>query len=221
MTEKIKALLFLIALTPQLGLSQVIEKNRTVKFNGININIPSLPNYNYFDNSKYRNQSMSDFTKNSSNPNNEIVELEILIPNNSDPLIQIYSFKEFKDLQVPLESYSEYKEFIKKNIVPSKYDSLSKMFFKDSLVIQKLGNITTSYSISETILENENRLVIGMLIKGQVNKDTHTLTIISNYLYVKKTIIIIRFTLTKQPTNLKTLLDFQETYIANFLLKNQ
>lgn len=221
MTEKIKALLFLIALTPQLGLSQVIEKTRTVKFNGANINIPSLPNYNYFDNSKYRNQSMSDFTKNSSNPNNEIVELEILIPNNSDPLIQIYSFKEFKDLQVPLESYNKYKAFIKNNIVPSKYDSISKEFFKDSLVIQKLGNVKTNYSISETILESENRLVTGMLIKGHVNKDIHTLTIISNYLYVNKSIIIIRFTLTKQPANLKTLFDFQESYITKFLINNQ
>lgn len=221
MTHKLKTLLIITLLLPQFGISQVLEKTRTIKFNGTSFNVPLLPNYKYFNYSKYRNQSMSDFTKNSSNPNNEIVELEILIPNDSNPLIQMYSFKEFSDFKLPIEGYSKYKDYIKKNIIPSKYDSLSKVFFKDSLVIKKLGNVKNNYSISETILENENRLVVGMLVKGQVNKDTHTLTIISNYLYINETIIIIRFTLTKQPNNLKSFLAFQESYITKFLKNNQ
>jgi hypothetical protein len=220
MRRKINAIIFLTFFLPKFGMSQIPEQTRIVKFNGISLNVPSLPNYNFFDNSKYRNQSMSDFTMNSSNPQNEIVELEILVPNNSDPLIQIYSFQEFNDLKVTLEGFNEYKKFIKNNVVPSKYDSLSKEFFKDSLVINKLGNIKSNYSITETIFEKENRLVIGMLIKGQVNEKIKTLSIISNYLYINQTIILIRFTLTKQPSIMKAFLDFQESYIQNILNKN-
>lgn len=221
MTHKLKPFLIITLLLPQFGISQVFENSRSIKFNGTSFNVPLLTNYQYFNYSKYRNQSMSDFTKNSSNPNNKIVELEILIPNDSNPLIQIYSFKEFSNFKLPIEAFRKYKDYIKKNVIPSKYDSLSKEFFKDTLVIKKLGNVKTNYSITETILENENRLVVGMLVKGQVNKEPHTLSIISNYLYINESIIIIRFTLTKQPNNLKSFLAFQESYITKFFKNNQ
>lgn len=198
--------------------SQKFDKVKPVHFNGSIFKIPLPSQYDYFHNSIYRNMKMSEFTKNNLLPGNGIMELEILVPRgNSDPIIQLYSFKELDSLKLSNENFIGYKKFIKTNITPSKYDSLSRTVFSDSLVKKELGNLSTDYSLTQTILETENRLTTGMLIRGHVNNKFQKLFIISNYLFINETIIVVRFTYSEYPKSIRAAVQFQNDYISELL----
>jgi hypothetical protein len=200
--------------------AQEIIKSRSVVVSDFYLNIPLPKGYNYFDESVFKQQKMSEFNRNFALENNKTNEIEILIPSLDKALIQIYSLNELDSFSISQEHFDLYKNRIKRRFVKSTHDSVSNIIYNDSAVIGKLGNITSKLNTNKILFESKTRLALLLNFSGSLNNKPRELFIISNYLLINETIIVIRFTRIKKPDDFMEFIKFQNEYIKNILKLN-
>ncbi|MFA6261447.1 MAG: hypothetical protein WC760_08265 [Bacteroidia bacterium] len=207
----------LLGLVPVEPLAQSLLEFKEIRFGERNINIELPTGYSYFEKSIYSNVKMGDFTLNSLNG---LHDIEVLVPHAKGPTIHIIGFDEFKDLELMLEDFSEYKSYVKTQITKPAFDSLSDSLLEDKLFISALGgHVKIENSILKIIHDTSNRIVSALLLKVNVKEDSSVGMglVISNYIYIKQTIIIIRFLYNRVPSNITEAVSFQDAIVRRFI----
>jgi hypothetical protein len=196
-------------------------EKREVRFGERIFQIPLLNEYCYFNQSSHKNTKLNEYTEKNLLSNNRVHDLELLIPKNSNlPLIHIFSYKELAGLNISPDLFNTYKNTLTKNFKASNLDSIYNILKYEKKYKKELGQIEPNFDFAGTTLNLENRLVTVVYSKTKLNKTFVKSLIVSNYLHLKETILVIRFTYTFDELDYSNFMTFQNEYISLFINKN-
>jgi hypothetical protein len=198
------------------------DSTKNVVFNNKSYKIAKPIEYDYFQNSIFKNYSISDFTH-TTNLTVEVTHLDLLVPKDltKNPLINIYSFKALENEIITKKDFDGYKLFWIDALKRGTYDSLSNVIFSDSTIIKTFGKISSKLD-GYLILENSEKLLSTLfIIEGGDSKKKNETVVLTNYILINRTVLLIKLSKPyKTNEDLWQINQMSKSYVWNFIRNN-